>query len=162
MPAAAEVVVEMPGDVPVVAGVDRLADQRQPARRVIVVMEGRSVGMGQAGAVAGRVVVRCDRAERPGLGDLARQGIPGERQRVAGLACGREPVEVVVGVGDVGVRAGQVLERHAVQLVERESDVTRVPQPALGDVGSGVVGQLLVVGRRAGVRALGRHREPGL
>ncbi len=120
LPAAAEIVVEVPGDVPVVAGVDRFADERQPARCIIVVMEDGAVRVSQRCPVAGEVVGRGDGAERAGLGQPPAERVPGEREGAAGLAGRGRATEVVVGVSDVGLGPGEVLERHPVELVEGE------------------------------------------
>ena len=88
--------------------------------------------------------------------------VVGEGEGIAGLGRRGQPAEIVVAVSDVGLAAGEVLERQPAELVVGEGDLLCVAQAAVGDVAVGVVAELLIVGRDAGVGALGRQRESGL
>jgi hypothetical protein len=96
---------------------------------------------------------------RPSFAGFAAQGVPAERQIVARLARRGDPSEIVVRIADVRLGARQVLDRDAVEIVVGERDAGPVAQPPRSGVAVGVVAQqLLVVGRAARIRALGRER----
>ena len=92
---------------------------------------------------------------RAHFGQFPAESIVRKRQSIAGLARRGDAIEVVIDVSDVRVGPRQVLQRHPVEVVEGERDAVAVAQPAAGDVGVGVVSELLIIGRAARVGALG-------
>ena len=77
------------------------------------------VGPGQAGPAAGGVVLAGHRAGGLALGQHPAQRIVGEGQDRVRLAGARRPTQVVIGIGDISVRARGVTGHQPVQIVVR-------------------------------------------
>jgi hypothetical protein len=81
-------------------------------RHQIRLVDVEAVGMRDPRPAAGDVPGRGHRPLRADLGQVAAQRVVGEREAVAGLRRGGRAAEQVVGIGDVGPAARQVLRRH--------------------------------------------------
>jgi hypothetical protein len=99
---------------------------------------------------------------RADLGEVAAERIEGEAERIADLRRAGQAAKIVVGVADVRLAARQVLQGRPVEIVVGEGDRLGIAQAAAGDVAVGVIAELLIVGRAAGVGALGGQRVAGL
>ena len=81
---------------------------------------------------------------------------------MAGLAGGGEPAEIVPRIAHVRLAGGRILCHQPREIVIAIADHLPVAQPALRDVGAGIVGELLEIRGGSRQRALRRHRIAGL
>jgi hypothetical protein len=97
------------------------ADRGHLAGDEIVVIDVEAVRMGQARAPACQVVLRRVAAGGAGLADLPPERVVGEAEAGPRLRGSRHPSEQVVGVGDVGLGAGPVLQDQPAEPVVAET-----------------------------------------
>ncbi|MNX90436.1 hypothetical protein D3C86_1224860 [compost metagenome] len=153
---AAQVVIGVAGDQ--ARAVE--ADLRHGVRQVPAIGDIDAVGPGHARAPTGQVVLIGHGPQRPGLGGVAAQRVPGRGQGLAaGMAGGQTPAQQIIGEGDIVGRAGRIDRGDAVQGVEGRGEGLAGARAFGQRVVIGVVAVLLIVGGIGRVRAEGRHGE---
>lgn len=108
--------------------------------------------------------MRADRPHRLRLREETRQLVIGVAERVAGLRRRHRPPEIVIGIGDVRLRARRVARLQPTEIVIGEGKARRVAQPLRRDEAERrrrrPIGQPLIIRRRskAGRRGIGKER----